>query len=107
MSKEEIKLTEDQIDSLVNFWTEREDNPPSRKELISYVFPDIEDSLVEELDSLLADTPSDNFIHIWKEFYVNKGDEEIDFGLLEKTVNKHINQNTRNREMNFMCSRIS
>ena len=45
MSKEEIKLTEDQIDSLVNFWVEREDNPPSRKELISYVFPDIEDSL--------------------------------------------------------------
>ena len=32
MSKEEIKLTEDQIDSLVNFWVEREDNPPSRKE---------------------------------------------------------------------------
>ena len=35
--------------------------------------------------------------HIWKEFYVNKGDEEIDFGLLEKTVNKHINQNTQIR----------
>ena len=28
-----------------------------------------EDLPKEELDSLLADTPSDNFIHIWKEFY--------------------------------------
>ena len=45
MSKQEITLSEDQVESLVQFWLSREDNPPSRKELIDHVFPDIDDSL--------------------------------------------------------------
>lgn len=45
MSKEKITLTEEQIDSLVDYWNNQTDEKLSRKDLIEHVFPNISDEL--------------------------------------------------------------